>query len=263
MHRHDGLRPDRALTMSTLEQKCNFKRIPLPDMKLLEHNPGRQELETEWENMLAHQLPILPPFIQFWHELPAVFEWLYRGFEKTIPPSMPLLHRAVDETWSPRAMARPWHLATRLELVRFAAANRLCVNLDYIDAQGNRRRRIIEPYSMRRSRDGNLLLYAVKHNTGEDRSYRIDRIQGAEVTEKPFIPRYLVDLTASGPTSSPPITRKSKRTVSNLGPTYVIECPYCGKRFNRKKRTTHLNPHKDKSNYPCSGKTGYVVDMKY
>ena len=263
MYRHDGLRPDRALTLSTLEQKCNFKEIPVPNMDLLESKIERQELEAEWENMLAHQLPILPPFIQFWQELPAVFDWLYRALEKAVPPSMPLMGRAVDETWSPSAMARPWHLAAPLELVRFAAANRLCVSLDYVDVEGNRKRPIVEPYSLRRTREGKLLLYVVKHNTGEDRSYRIDRIRGAEVTEKPFIPRYVVELTASGPIPSPPITRRSKRTTSNLGPTYVIECPYCGKRFNRKKSTTRLNPHKDKSNYPCSARTGHIVDMKY
>ena len=36
----------------------------------------RAELEAEWGNMLAHQLPMLPPFISFWEELPNLFEWL-------------------------------------------------------------------------------------------------------------------------------------------------------------------------------------------
>ena len=43
----------------------------------------------------------------------------------------------------------------------------------------------------------------------------------------------------------------------------VIECSYCGKKFNRKKMNTRLNPHKDKSGYPCSGRNGYLVDTKY
>lgn len=47
------------------------------------------------------------------------------------------------------------------------------------------------------------------------------------------------------------------------GPTYVYECSYCGKRFNRKTQTTSLDPHKDKSGYPCSGRHAHLVDTRY
>lgn len=277
MYRYDSLQPDRLLVTDALEQKCNFKHIPLPTLELLESKPERLELEAEWENMLAHQLPVLPPFIQFWQALPKLFDWLFHALEEAMPPSMPFMGRAIDESWSPPSMGQPWHLAAPLELIRFAATNRLCVILDYIDAKGNRKKPVIEPYSLRKSREDNLLLYAVKHDTGEDRSYRIDRIQGAEVTKQSFTPRYVVELKATGPISEPTIKRTSrdidipKRTssksnkVTPLGflPTYVVECPFCGKRFNRKKNTTRLNPHKDKMGYPCSGRTGYIVDVKY
>lgn len=281
MYRYDGLRPDRALVTSTLEQKCNFKKIPIPNIESLDNKPERQELEAEWENMLAHQLPLLPPFTQFWQELPTVFDWLYRILEKAVIPSIPLMGWAIDETWSPPIMAQPWHLTAPLELIRFAATNRLCVILNYIDANGNRKNPIIEPYSLRKTREGNLLLYAVKHNTGEDRSYRIDRMQGAEVTKEPFTPRYIVELKATVPISASPIIRtssnlsiskkqglkssvkKTRRASSDFAPTYVVECPFCGKRFKRKISTTRLNPHKDKTGYPCPGRTGNVVDIKY
>jgi hypothetical protein len=58
--------------------------------------------------------------------------------------------------------------------------------------------RLIEPYSLRRTQDGNLLLYAVKHETGEIRSYRVDRIQEAQPTNVSFIPKYMIELTPSG-----------------------------------------------------------------
>ena len=134
-----------------------------------------------------------------------------------------------------------------LEIIRFAGANRLCVDLQY---QGSRR--LVEPYSLRRSRDGNLLLYAVKHLTGEPRSYRVDRIQGAIVTDKPFIPRYIVELPESGPVFAPPISRNPEiyrrpkprkpvsksfgisRSTSGFRPNIVFECPICGKRFTHR-----------------------------
>lgn len=202
LYRHDNLQPDRALIMSTLEQKCAFKGIVVPTMAVLENRPERAELEAEWENMLAHQLPALPSFEQFWNELPTIFEWLHAAVEKVARPSIPLMGRAIDETWQPPGMVRAWHTATPLEVIRFAAANRLCVNLAYQGTQ-----RLIEPYSLRRTRDGNLLLYAVKHGTGENRSYRVDRIQGAEATKEPFVPRYAIELTPSGPISTPPLAR--------------------------------------------------------
>lgn len=46
-------------------------------------------------------------------------------------------------------------------------------------------------------------------------------------------------------------------------PTYVFECGVCGKRFRRKKNDGRLNPHKSKQGWPCTGRTGYLVDVKY
>ena len=278
LYRHDELRPDRALVFHTLEQKCAFKGIAVPTMQTIENQPARGELEAEWGNMLAHQLPILPPFKQFWQELPNVFDWLHGVAEKVT--KLPLqMHAAgagaVNETWRPPSMSQAWHTATPFEIIRFAAANRLCVDLTY---QGSRR--LIEPYSLRRTQDGNLLLYAVKHQTGEPRSYRVDRIQGAEATQVSFIPRYLIELTPAGVINAPPVSnrsavdfmpkigrprssKKSSYTSVRNGPKYVYECSYCRRKFVRQSRNSVLKPHKDKNGYPCSGRTGYLVDTKY
>jgi hypothetical protein len=258
--------------MRTLEEKCGFKDISVPTMAILEEKPERIEIEAEWENMLGHQLPVLVPFEEFWKELPKVFEWLYRSVEKILPPSMPVLGVVVDEAWHPPTMARAWHSTIPLEVIRFAAANRLCVDLRYGGTS-----RLIEPYSLRRTRDGNLLLYAVKHNTGEDRSYRTDRIQGAQVTKTPFVPRYAVELTASGPISAPPTDRRTtsksiwstslrtpqRRRTSSFGPKYVFECSLCGKRFTHKSFDSSLSKHKDKQGYPCFGTIGIYITTKY
>jgi predicted DNA-binding transcriptional regulator YafY len=205
-----------------------------------------------------------------------VFEWLHGRVERVLRAAIPMLGRVVDETWRPPAMLQAWHTATPLEVIRFAAANRLCVDLSY---QGTRR--LIEPYSLRRTREGNLLLFAVRHKPDEDRSYRIDRIQGAEVTKEPFTPKYVVELTPSGPISAPPTSRRStglgilrpwsvrttsRRAVSrtrSFGPKYVFRCTACGKQFTRKSYSASLNPHKNKQGYPCPGSTGIYVTTKY
>ncbi len=228
--------------------------------------------------MLAHQLPTLPPFEKFWEEIPAILDWLHGGIPAKAHTPIPITAE-IDPTWRPPAMAQPWHASVPLEIIRFAASNRLCIDLEY-----QRTWRLIEPYSLRRTRDGNLLLMAVKHETGESRSYRIDRIQGAKATSVSFVPKYLIELTPSGSMSAPPLTRQSRgfntserrfpksvnsRLLSRkprsgfLGPIYVLQCSYCGKKFSRKEYGTNLNPHKDKHGYPCPGRVGYLIDTKY
>lgn len=273
LYQHE-LRPDYSVVMATLEKKCSFKGVAVPTLTALEDKPERAELESEWENMLAHQLPTLPPFNKFWQEIPAILDWLHGAIPTEVPARIPI-GPEIDTFWRPPAMAQPWHAPVPLEIIRFAASNQLCVNLEY-----QRTWRLIEPYSLRRTRDGNLLLFAVKHETGELRSYRVDRIQGARPTTISFSPKYTIELIPSASLSAPPLTRTSgfktsergftrkalrrpTRRGPSYGPTYVIQCSYCGKRFNRKEYGTSLNPHKDKQGYPCLGRIGYLVDTKY
>src|SRR5581483_8444594 len=124
-----------------------------------------------------------------------------------------------------------------LEIIRFAGANRLCVDLGY---QGSTRR--IEPYSLRRTREGNIVLHAYNLDKNEHRSYRVDRIQSARTSNQTFVPRYAVELTPTGPvtvlpartggsgTPKAPVSRaprQRQRSPFSLGPTYVYQCPYC------------------------------------
>src|SRR5581483_8755503 len=143
-------------------------------------------------------------------------------------------------------------------------ANRLCINLHY---QG--RSRVIEPYSLRQTRDGNLLLYGLHAGTWETRAYRVDQIQGLEVTKQVFIPKFAVEFSGSGllfarPTASAPVRpRPSVRpSRSGHGPTYVIECLTCSKHFYHQQRNTTLRRHKDRDGWPCPGRRGSVVDVR-
>ncbi|MBU1782826.1 nucleotidyl transferase AbiEii/AbiGii toxin family protein [bacterium] len=192
LYRHDNINLDLSLAMDTLDKKCQFKNISIPTIAALNAKPEYAELVSEWSNMLAHQLPALPPFEQFWQELPKVFDWLHKIVVKVVAAPISSGREAVDTSWRIPAMSQAWNANIPLEPMRFAAANRLCINLAY---QGSWR--LIEPYSLRKTKDGNLLLYAVKHQTGEDRSYRVDRIQNAKVTETSFAPKYAIELTAS------------------------------------------------------------------
>ena len=189
---------DRSLIFSTLKQKCAFKSIPTPTMETFQNQAAITELTAEWENMLAHQLPALPPFDAFWDSLPEVLTWLHGEGVKMVQKAIPTGKTVMDESWLPPAMVNAWHMTAPLERIRFAAANRLCVYLRYNDKY-----RLIEPYSLRRTLAGNILLYALRHETKERRAYRVDRIQGVEITQTPFVPQYAIELTPSRPVIAP------------------------------------------------------------
>lgn len=189
LYRHSKMCPDRAIIKETLHQKCKFKGIPVPTIKTLDEMAEREELEAEWENMLAHQLPMLPPIDRYWHKLPAIFEWLTGVKERIVLPSIPVVGDELVTDWQPPSMIQAWNLPIPFEIIRFAAANRLCVDLEYQDTH-----QLIEPYSLLKTKGGNILLYAIKYKTGEARSYRIDKIQGAQAANISFSPKYTIDL---------------------------------------------------------------------
>ena len=272
LFRNGEFRPAATVTLDVLMQKCGYKQISVPTLASLAGTT--EELLADWQAMLGHQLPVLPPFESFWDVLPEFFRWLGGGAEPVPLAAVPL--GTDEEVVRPAvgALRRAGILGSSfLEIIRFAAASRLCVDLAY---QGSVRR--IEPYSLRRTRAGDILLWAVRSDSGEARSYRLDRIQGAQVTNQTFAPRYTVELTPMAIGPIPPLTRSS--SVSALGrslgvarptrrtprpkrsPTYVFQCGVCGKKFEHSSNDSHLRAHKAPGGYACSGRTGFLVRVK-
>jgi predicted nucleotidyltransferase component of viral defense system len=284
LHRHET-GADRASVRDILRSKCEFKGIAVPSFATLAASAHHAALRADWEQMLTHQLPELPPFDSFWNDLPAVFAWLERETARAQPLAMGSGRYEIDAAWRAPAMASSWRaqgVTAPLEIIRFAAANRLCVELDYQDEQGRLGTRLIEPYSLRRTKAGELLLYAVRSEDGQDRSYRVDRIRGARATKQTFSPRYLVELSTAGPISALEVSRarsqpapysfasaprtqaKPRRASGGFGQMkYVFQCPYCGKKFERKQYDAALNPHKTKDGYPCPSRVGHYMETKY
>ena len=257
-----------------LEQKCAYKGIAIPTFEAL--LPHRADLESMWQSMLGHQLPSLPPVDTFWDALPEIFAWL---MEETEVPKLTRIAASVGEIavrGRVLPMAVPMRSRPALEVIRFAAANQLCVDLAY----DNRVRRI-EPYSLRQTAEGNFVLHAIRAESGEHRSYRVDRIQGVSVTSQAFTPRYLLELTPSGPLPVGTTPLRNEASTSRLrnspgvrllrrsaksgatGPTYIYRCTVCGKSFERKSMDGSLNPHKHPRGYPCPGSIGVYVRTKF
>ncbi|MBX3323904.1 MAG: nucleotidyl transferase AbiEii/AbiGii toxin family protein [Phycisphaeraceae bacterium] len=264
LYRREDLHGQRDLIVTVLREKCHTKGIPVPTFRAIEQAQARAELEAEWQNMLGHQLPVTPPFEAFWSELAALFEWLEGVREPVVQDRISVASAgAEDASWTPPRTVTTWGGAAPMESVRFAAANRLCVELRY-----NGTTRLIEPYSLRRSQAGNLLLYAIRTDSREPRAYRVDRIQGVRVMDRVFTPVYRVEIGAAGPLSAPPVTdvRQSvhRARPSSSEPVYIIQCPSCGKQFRRKTRDMTLRSHKTPDGYQChGGGRGSLVDTRY
>ncbi len=278
LFRNARVKPSAAVITDILAQKCAFKEISVPTLADLEAH--KESLEGSWANMLGHQLPDLPPVDSYWNELPAIFQWIELGQEPVIPTAYPLKPGETVIRERPGRSLTIRQGSPYIEIIRFAASNRLCVELDYRDERGNFRTRVIEPYSLRKTQDDNIILHALRADNGQHRSYRVDRIQGARATNTVFMPKYEIELTSGGPVVLAPTVAESRKSSSfratsrrpsrtnrssrsSFGPKYVFQCPMCQKKFTRSKHDSRLNKHKDKYGYPCSGRTGYLVDTKW
>jgi hypothetical protein len=228
--------------------------------------------------MLAHQLPSLPPYESFWDELPAFFDWLAGGIAPIVPARYATSQGEVVLRQRDLRLPVPGPSQSVIEIIRFAAGNHLLVELD---DQGSTRH--IEPYSLRQTQDGNIVLHAWNTEKNEHRSYRVDRIQGARVTNQTFLPRYALELGPQGPLivqqaasrPRPFVPRApsasqgwasgtaSRRGTSHGKPVHIYQCPLCNKKFRRESYDSHLNPHKNEWGGPCQGTTGFYVETRF
>ncbi len=191
MHRHRDVIGLSGAVRRVLQQKCAHARIEVPTLESIHESPFRAELESEWSNMLGHQLPSpLPPFESFWSTLDSVFGWLDGSRQIAQLPRAEV--GQPDATWDAPQAITSWRRQVPLELLRYAGSNRLKVDIDYRAAEGRQGVRRVEPYALRRTRDGNLVLF-VANDQGELRSYRVDRMAGIRPTAVPFTPRYRVE----------------------------------------------------------------------
>ncbi len=117
------------LVYDVLKKKSVFKDIEVPTFQFIEEHEKIEELNAEWKNMLAHQLPSLPPLLSFWEDLKPFFQWLEGTIQKK---ELRPLSKAHDEIiFNPNRIARAYNIDSILHKIQFAATNRVCIKLLY------------------------------------------------------------------------------------------------------------------------------------
>lgn len=123
-----------------------------------------------------------------------------------------------------------------------------CLDIVYDGVQ-----RLVEPYCIayKTRRDGvsREYLYVYDRKGGSSsgpgiKSFVHPKIQRLQNTDKKFEPRFEVELCKAGEKleSSYFARPAGRRSTSSWEYQYTVECPYCGKRFKRKRYSTKLNP---------------------
>ena len=210
LHRRADLQPDRRLVRSTLARKCEFKGIPVPTFNSLQNHPGHAELQAEWENMLAHRCPCSRLSINSGPNcrLPS------RGWKKR-PSKSPRRQSPFPSMRMPRGARRLWPApgVTRCRWRQSGSQPPIGFALTWATTVLTARSNLTPCDGLKRE----ICLYAVRHDNGQARSYRVDRIESATPTRTPFVPRYAIELTESGPLSVPDTADRSSASASAFG----------------------------------------------
>lgn len=186
LYRKIEARPEPTQLLEFVKRKCAHHALPVPTLDTLENH--REDLVGSWQPMLGHQLQALPPIEPFWSTLTEFFGWIQSG--PTVPLLFPYKMSPGESLIIEHSTRLPLDstIQSYLETIHFAASNRMCVDLAY-----NGTVRHIEPYSLRNTRTG-IVLHAEEFPDGVHRRYRVERIQGAAVSDLGFEPRYTVEL---------------------------------------------------------------------
>lgn len=192
----------------TIRKKFAYKSLKSPTVEGILEAIDFGVLQANWAQQLRHQLPILPPAQSYLDELHGTaLRWVVAA---PVVEKVPSISSNPEERPIPRVpfpqlqrvgIARGVSPARglvptfgKLDSIRYAARNRLCVEIFYHGVP-----RLVEPYSLRMPKTGNLLLYAFELLRGGvptqiTKAYKVAELQAAKVMEKAFRPRFMVEL---------------------------------------------------------------------
>jgi hypothetical protein len=193
-HFKDEIVPSRV--RATLVAKFEYKGLPVPTINALLTAIDEESLSSNWGAQLSHQMPLLPPVESYIEGLKTDALWWMESDSPEI--SLPIVSFPEDERVK-RDRFPTFRLGGENDTdltgrITFAARNRLCIEIRYHGAM-----RVVEPYSLRNPRTGNVLFYAFEiqrggMNTGQIKAYKVNEIDAVHIINATYQPRWVVEL---------------------------------------------------------------------
>lgn len=171
------------------DKKCVYKSVNLKSLDDFLAPEKEEELRSDWQISLPHQLSYLPIF-------EIVKDEFLSLIVKVLPPlttpkissyvhALPIGGRSyvsIPQRFYAGAYRSP------LEILKQAGRNRLMVQMTYKNEI-----RFVEPYSMRVSKDGSPTFFGWQEGDYHIKQFRLDRIQNIELSNKTFYPKFPVE----------------------------------------------------------------------
>jgi len=185
------------LVRSTFAQKCRVKNFEPPSAKeIMERVRASEELRADWDAMLKHQLPYAAPVDGAIERLEHALMWLATHVPEQIVASSSTLPTAPLAAGGGQLAPLSMRGAT-LDQLRFAGANRLLVSFTY-----HAKHRLVEPYSLRWAKTGNLLFYGWELASNQIKCFIVPKMTQVGVVGTTFSPRYRIELGTESTISS-------------------------------------------------------------
>ena len=185
---------DPQQTKDIANKKFQFKGLKTPSVEYIMDSIDESVLRANWEQQLAHQINDLPSVNIFIDDLrDAIAWWLKPEIAK---PSLKTNPEAIGKIF-PRSLFPKinWQTGpTAMDQIRRAARNKLCVLISYHGAT-----RLVEPYALRYTSNGNEILYVweLEKNgmpSNMHKSFKTPEIDSASISNHTFIPKWEVEL---------------------------------------------------------------------
>lgn len=259
---------DRAQVVSAFLKKTIFERSPGMAREILLAVPT-DDLEKDWRDRLVCPAKSRFNLKDASERLAGFVSEIFSGFET---------RRADTDTF--------FSAALRFPILRAGSERRL-IRMIYDGSS-----RLIEPYALLFKKPENApsreYFYGWNLEGGSSppgwRSFLGHKIQRLELTDIEFEPRTEIQLSKAAeapriatfrkesgrsyenrrPTMPKPSSSKTgragpKRKASLYTHEYVLQCPYCQKKFKRTSRDSALRPHKAPGGYACGGRRGTFI----
>lgn len=248
---------DRGEVLSVFLQKTIYERSPGVARQLLLDLP-LAALKGAWSKYIVAPIQGALDFDDTLARFQAIINHLFGAYEPTGRASF---------AFFPSQLRTP---------ILQAGADRKLLRLTYDGV-----RRDVEPYALayKRRKDGHReeYFYGWDRTGGRTsgpgiKAFVNSKIQGVEVSDEAFDPRYPIELAKAGEHTGRGYFSGTRfgsgrgiGSVSRLrhGWRYAIECSYCSRQFKRMRRDTAMKPHKDAYGNDCYGRRGVIVDQKF